>query len=473
MPTALMKNPFTQQIAKEIFISFAVLAAYRFIGKVPIPFIDPGGVTIFSHLPGKQILFSIEALGIMPYVSAFVLVEICSLFLPFLKKHRGGAYSGRLVLQRYALLLTLLLSILQGTTLIHGISRMTTPTDVPIWEFGDSLHYIAMLSTLVASVFFLLSLAEIATRHGIGNGISLLILAGSCSGLYNHIVEFFTRDDGLQHHFFYLIVFSIFIFFLFIVVSIVLSKAAYTIPLRHHTDESCSGFFTISFCLSGKEFVVYATSLVLMPTTLLSFAGAFQPIARLLAPYSVGYYIFVCLFVFLLSYLFGWLFLYPEKRLATLKQWGWTPSEGSQFSIASFKRRFLLINLPWSLFLSGVILVSSFTITGYEIPLRLSGSSLFLIAFLGLDIVSRLKLWNEKIHDKTFKLAEFQDVHYATMIKNHLESENIRFYLQGYYHRHLLYFFGPYIPINLMIPLSEKNRATEIISRYYNGLGLV
>ena len=131
------------------------------------------------------------------------------------------------------------------------------------------------------------------------------------------------------------------------------------------------------------------------------------------------------------------------------------------------------MNLSWSLFLCGVIILPGISITGFNVPFYLGGSSLLIITFLSLDFVSRFKLWSENVHDKTFKMAEFQDLHHATMIKNHLKSENIKFYLQGYYHRHLLYFFGPYIPINLMVPIFEKDRATEIIDRYYGGLGLL
>jgi hypothetical protein len=67
------------------------------------------------------------------------------------------------------------------------------------------------------------------------------------------------------------------------------------------------------------------------------------------------------------------------------------------------------------------------------------------------DIVSRFKLLYESVPEKTFTLAELHDVQSAKMIQNHLMSANIAFSLQGYYHRHLLYFFAPYILINLMI----------------------
>jgi len=201
--------------------------------------------------------------------------------------------------------------------------------------------------------------------------------------------------------------------------------------------------------------------------------GGFESIAESFSPGTFGYYFFSCILVLLLSYFFGWLFLHPKRRFETLETWGWNLQEAHQKDIESIKRKFFIMNLPWSLFLCGVVILPSFVISGFNVPFYLGGSSLFIVAFLSLDIMARFKLWNEGVSVKTIKIAEFQDLHYATMIKNHLKDENIKFYLQGYYHRHLLYFFGPYIPINLMVPAFEKDRSSELITRYYGGLGLI
>ena len=103
-----MNNLFKNQISKEIIISIAVITAYQLLGKVPLPFINLSELNALSGSFGSLIFgddffghFSIVALGIMPFVSAYVMVEICSLFIPFLKKHRGGDYYGRKVLKKY------------------------------------------------------------------------------------------------------------------------------------------------------------------------------------------------------------------------------------------------------------------------------------------------------------------------------------------------------------------------------------
>ncbi|MBM9513839.1 preprotein translocase subunit SecY [Desulfogranum marinum] len=467
------------QIIKELLISITLLAAYRLMLMIPMPFVDLGGLYSFSETIGGSFLgndffshISITALGIMPFVSAYILVELLSLFIPFLKKHRTGEYYGRKVLKKYAMGLTLILSVVQGYFIIHGLKGMLSPSGVKILNLSNNMQFFALLATLVTAVFVLLFLAEIITKFGIGNGISLLIFSGACFNLFDNFLKFFDHTSEFQQNFFYVVVFALVVIFLFVFIPIVLVKTTFSIPLKHSSDESVSNFFKLSSCLSGKEIIGYATSLLMLPATLFSFMGGFESFANSLYPGSFSYYFFSCILVILLSYLFGWSFLSPNKRFETLKQWGWN-SEGNQnFSIDSIKKKFLFMNLPWTIFLCAVLILPTITITGFNIPFYLGGTSLIIVAVISLDFVSRFRLWNENIHDKAYKIAEFQDLHHATMIKNHLIDENIKFYLQGYYHRHLLYFFGPYIPINLMIPAYEAERVIEIISRYYGGLGL-
>jgi len=475
-----MANLLKNQTAKEIGISLAVITAYQFLAQIPMPFINLSELnssanTLWSQVAGGNFLahFSIVALGIMPFVSACVLVEICSLFIPFLKKHRGGDYKGRKVLQKYSLILTCILSAVQAKFIIQGLHGMLSVSGIPILVLNNNLQFFALLFTLVATVFVFLFLAELSTRYGAGNGISLLILSGICLSMFGNIKKFFVHTSEIQLNFFYVILFSTIIFFIFVFIPIFLLRFSCSIPFKHRSDQSFSSYFKFNSCLSGKEAIAYTTSILMLPVTLMSFFGRSEPLASSFYPGTLVYYFFSCVFVILLSYLFGWLFLHPKRRLATLEKWGWSPHETQNNSFDFIKRKFFIMNLPWSLFLCVVLIIPSIVISGFNVPFYLGGSSVFIMAFISLDFISRFKFLSTNGHEKTYKVAELQDVHHATMIKNHLRNEGIIFHLQGYYHRHLLYFFGPYIPINLLVPLFEKDRVSEIINRYYGGLGLI
>jgi len=467
------------QILKETVVSISVLAIYHLMLLIPLPFIDLKGLKSISETFGRFMFgndhfshISITALGLMPFVSAYLIVEILSLFLPVLKKHRRGDYDGRSILKKYAMGLTLILSVVQGYFIIHGLEGMISPVGKPILTLTNNLQFLALLGTLVTTVFVLLFLAELVTKHGIGNGISLLIFSGACFSLLVSTQEFFHYTSSLQQNYFYAVVFSIVIVILFIFIPIVLVNTTYSILLKHNSDEASSNFFKLSSCLSGKEVIGFATSILMLPATLFSFMGGFESLAASLHPGAIGYFFFSCVLVIILSYLFGWLFLSPRKRLKTLKDWGWNTEEHLPDTVNFIKQKFIFMNLPWTIFLCVVLIVPSVAITGFDIPFFLGGASLIVVAVISLDVISRFRFWNEDVHEKTYNIAEFHDLHYATMIKNHLASENIKFYLQGYYHRHLLYFFGPYIAINLMVTASDKAKAIEIITCYYGSLGL-
>jgi len=475
-----MTNLLKSQIIKEILISLAAIATYRLLLEISIPFINlnefkVSSDSLYGFFIGDDFRnnFSIAALGIMPFVSAYILVEICSLFIPFLEKHRRGEYSGRKVLKKYALIITLLLSVIQAAFVIHGLQGILSPSGNSILVLKNNLQFIALVLTLVANVFVLLFITEIVTKYGGCNGISLLIFSGVCFSFIENISYFFKSTNEIPLNFFYEIIFSIVIFILLIIIPIFLLKNSSVVPTTHDSDTSVLNYFKLTSCLSGTVAIGYTTSIIMLPVTLMSFMGGFESLANSLNPGTFGYYFFSCIIVFLLSYLFGWLFLHPKKRLETLKRWGWSTTDPEQYSIDFIKRKFFLLHLPWAILLCSIIIFPSISIKYLNIPLYVGGASCLIIAFIGLDFISRFKLWNADVHEKLFKIAEFQDVHHATMIKNHLHNEGIKFFLQGYYHRHLLYFFGPYIPINLMIPIFEKERVEGIITQYYGKLGLL
>ena len=475
-----MTSPLRNQIVKEILISLVAITTYRLLLDISIPFINldefnVSSDSLYGFFIGDNFLdhFSIAALGIMPFVTAYMLVEICSLFIPFLKKHRRGDYSGRKVLKKYALIITLLVGVIQAAFVIHGLQGILSPLGNSILVFENNFQFIALVLTLVATVFVLLFITEIVTKYGGCNGISLLIFSGVCFSFMENISYFFNSTNEIPLNFFYEIIFSIVMFILLIIIPIFLVKNSSVVPTIHDSDTSVSKHFKLTSCLSGTVALGYTTSIIMLPVTLMSFMGGFESLANSLSPGTFWYYFFSCIIVFLLSYLFGWLFLHPKKRLETLKSWGWNTTDPEQYSIDLIKRKFFLMHFPWAIVLCGMIIFPSISIKYLNIPVYLGGSACLIIAFISLDFISRFNLWNANVHEKTFKIAEFQDVHYATMIKSHLHNEGIKFYLQGYYHRHLLYFFGPYIPINLMIPIVEKERVEEIITQYYGKLGLL
>jgi hypothetical protein len=107
------------------------------------------------------------------------------------------------------------------------------------------------------------------------------------------------------------------------------------------------------------------------------------------------------------------------------------------------------------------ILISSFSV-----PFYIGGASIPLMVAISLDILDRF-YFDITAQEKHIKIAQFNDVYDARMIKNFLSIEGVHCHLQGYYHRHLLYFFGPYIDIGLFVSNSKKEYTIELLDKYF------
>ena len=122
------KSTVNGQFVRQAAITILLIAIYRLGLYVPLPFVNETALAdFFKRFGGPQI--SILILGVMPCVSAYIVVEICSLFIPPLKKLRNGDFSGRRKLKRIALGLTLLLATVQGVGIVRSLKNLTLVTD--------------------------------------------------------------------------------------------------------------------------------------------------------------------------------------------------------------------------------------------------------------------------------------------------------------------------------------------------------
>lgn len=108
-----------------------------------------------------------------------------------------------------------------------------------------------------------------------------------------------------------------------------------------------------------------------------------------------------------------------------------------------------------------------------DIPFFLGGTTLILMAAVGLDLVDRCNVLRKMNRERLVRIAELHDVYDAGMIKDHMSSAGINAHLQGYYHRHLLHFVGPYIPIHLMVAERDRRAVQELLERYYPNAGII
>ena len=195
------------ELKKRILFTLGILAVYRIGAHIPTPGIDTvalaaffaelsrGGGTLMQFFDlftgGALSQLTIFALGIMPYISASIILELLTVAVPHLERLKKEGDSGRKKINQYTRYGTVFLSTVQGFGIAIGIEQMAAPTGAlvvpgPGWGFR-----LMTVLTLVAGTSFIMWLGEQITERGIGNGISLIIFAGIVSGLPGAIINTF------------------------------------------------------------------------------------------------------------------------------------------------------------------------------------------------------------------------------------------------------------------------------------------
>jgi preprotein translocase subunit SecY len=445
---------------------------YRLVWLVPIPFLNVEGIegqfgSSITFNPTDE-HFSIFILGIMPYVSAYILVEIFSLCIPPLKKMRSGDVKGRLKLKCISLVLALALAIYQASSIVSTLKSWNLSSGKSILNVTNSFEHVILICVMVGSFYLLVTLCELISKFGIGHGISIIILSGICADFFGRLPKLF---EGFEFYDFSAYIIGTIVFCAMIAFAYVLLKTKISIPCYHEKDNKTVHYFQLNLSPSSTAALTYAATIIMLPATLSYMFGIGRSLADNLHPGSLGYNLISICFVFLLSFLFGWAFLHPRRRVIKMRSKGWHFTDMDTSAESFILKRQFIYNLPWTIFLCMMATVPSILISTANVPFYIGGGSTPVIVAVVLDLICGFHFYQNNLH-QPIKIAEFHDLYDANMIQNHLEAVGIKSYLRGYHHRLLQYFFGPYLEISLIIDNVDKVSAQTLIQKYYNGLGL-
>ncbi|MGD9088839.1 MAG: preprotein translocase subunit SecY, partial [Desulfobacterales bacterium] len=179
------------ELKKRILFTFGLLVVYRIGVHVPVPGIDSSALAsffaraegtifgIFNMFSGGALeRLSVFALGIMPYISASIILQLLTVVIPHLEQLKKEGEQGRKKITQYTRYGTVILSIVQGFGISVGLESMSSPGGAPVVLFPGWAFRLLTVITLTAGTAFIMWLGEQITERGIGNGISLIIFAG-------------------------------------------------------------------------------------------------------------------------------------------------------------------------------------------------------------------------------------------------------------------------------------------------------
>ena len=281
------------ELKKRLWFTLGALIVFRFLSFVPIPGIDPramaalyetqsGGVLDFFNTfsGGALERMSIVALGVMPYITASIVVQLGAAIYEPLKQLKKEGETGRKKLNQYTRYLTVLLTMVQGWFIATGLEGLGASQGIPAVVEPGMLFRVAATISLVGGTLFLMWIGEQITSRGIGNGISLIIMAGIVANLPQVIGQLLEggRTGAMDPVIIIGIILLVAVLVLFICF---MERAQRRVLIQYPKRATARGMMQqershlpIKINTAGVIPPIFASSLLLMPLTVLQLAGA-------------------------------------------------------------------------------------------------------------------------------------------------------------------------------------------------------
>ena len=408
-----MKVP---DLRDKILFTFAMLLIFRFVAHVPVPGVDTqalsqafrdqallGFLDLFSG--GALANLSVAALGVYPYITASIVMQILTPVMPGLKELSQEGEFGRQKINQYTHYLTVPIAFMQGW---GQLTLLRSSGVLPGVDFGLNLHTFAMMLSLVAGTMFLVWLGELITERGLGNGVSLIIFGGIVAGLPQMLGRGFLENDYVST----LIMLGVIVFALIYII-VFFNEAQRRVPVQYGRSvfrggrmqrQSGSSFLPIRVNTAGMIPLIFAFSIIILPGTIASYFndplsdGFLNSIASFFAstldpsnlPYWIAVFVLVVMFTF-----FYTLVIFQQQNLADTLQrnGGFIPGIRPGLPTQEYLTR-VIIRITWggALFLGGIAIVPYFVseLTGIQ-ALTLSSTSLLIMVGVALDTMRQLE----------------------------------------------------------------------------------
>jgi preprotein translocase subunit SecY len=406
--------PKIPELKRRILITLALLAVYRIGVHVPTPGIDAAALaaffaqakgTLFSFIDmfsgGAFERLSVFALGIMPYISSSIILQLLTVVVPHLERLSKEGEAGRKKITQYTRYGTVLLSLIQGFGISVGLERMTGPGgELVVMDPGWSFRLMTMI-TLTAGTAFIMWLGEQITERGIGNGISLVIFAGIVArmptAISNSVRLIRTGEMGIM----------IILFLMALMVAVVgaiiyVERGQRRIPVQYakrivgrRMYGGQSTHLPLKVNTAGVIPPIFASSIIMFPATIANFLEHpwMKTIAAQLAPGSLVYESIYVGFIFFFCYFYTAVTFNPTDVADNMRKYGgYIPGIRPGKKTAEFVDRVLTrITFSGAIYVSAVCVLPSILITRFNVPFYFGGTALLIVVGVALDTVGQIE----------------------------------------------------------------------------------
>jgi preprotein translocase subunit SecY len=393
-------------LRKKLLFTAFIIALYRLGCYIPVPGVDAeavrnafsanaGGVFDFYNLftGGGLQRVAIFALGIMPYITASIIMQLLTMVIPKLEQLMKEGEAGQKKVNQYTRYFTIILALIESVGFVFLFDKQYNAFST-VGGLTPLRFYLVVL-TLTVGTALIMWMGELITQRGIGNGISLMIFASIVSRLPDGIRKLFTLNPG------YWVLMAI-VSVAVVAFVIYITEGQRRIPVQYakrvvgrKVYGGQSTYLPLRINMAGVIPVIFASSVLLFPVTIMQMTGWgwATKLSNTIGPSSWWYILAEVLLIIAFTYFYTAVQFNPIDQAENLKKYGgFIPGIRPGRPTAAYLDRVLTrITLPGSLFLAAVVLLPTALIKGIGVPFYFGGTSLLIVIGVALDTMKQME----------------------------------------------------------------------------------
>jgi preprotein translocase subunit SecY len=400
-------------LGARLWFLLGALIVYRIGAHIPVPGIDPnvladlfktqkGGILgMFNMFSGGALSrFTIFALGIMPYISASIIMQLAAIAVPHLEQLKKEGEAGRRKITQYTRYGTLVLALFQA----FGIS-VALQTQAGLVLHPGPMFQLTSVVTLVTGTMFLMWLGEQITERGLGNGISLIIFAGIAAGLPRAIGQ--TLEMARTGAFSIPLVLTLLIGVVLVTALVVFVERGQRKILVNYAKRQVgnkvyggqSSHLPLKLNMAGVIPPIFASSIILFPATLAGWFGAsegmtwLKDVSEKLSPGQPIYVLFYAAAIVFFCFFYTALVFSPKETADNLKKSGaFLPGIRPGEQTARYIEKIMLrLTLVGAVYITLVCLLPEFLVVKWNVPFYFGGTSLLILVVVTMDFMAQVQ----------------------------------------------------------------------------------
>lgn len=400
-------------LKNRLLFLLGALIVFRIGAHIPVPGVDAVALATFfkDHNGSNGILgmlnmfsggslerFSPFAIGIMPYITASIIIQLASEIVPSLKSLKKDGESGRRILTKYTRLGTLWLAVVQGFFAALVVYQQN------VVVIGQAEFFISAILCLATGTMFLMWLGEQITERGLGNGISLIITAGIIATLPGAISQLFTlTSDGAIHYIVALLIVLGAFFLVYVVVFF--ESAQRKVPIHYakrqignQIYQNPNTYMPFKLNMAGVIPPIFASSIILFPSQVMGWLGNTQPDSfgvKILSLIQHGEPLYILIFavsIIFFCYFYTALVFSPREMAENLKKSGaFVPGIRPGEQTSNYLGKVVLrLTLFGAAYITVICLIPEFVTGVLKVPVYLGGTSLLILVVVTMDFANQV-----------------------------------------------------------------------------------